>query len=74
MKKTKFEGKLSLRKETVARLNDAQMNSVKGGSTIYLVTVKCPVLVIPTRPIPTCTISTNTFDQTVITKDQVILH
>jgi hypothetical protein len=31
MKKIKFEGKLNLKKETVSRLNDAQMNHVKGG-------------------------------------------
>ncbi len=31
MKKVKFTGKLSLNKETVTKLNDAQMNNVKGG-------------------------------------------
>ncbi len=31
MKKLKLTGKLSLNKETVARLNDSQMNHVKGG-------------------------------------------
>jgi hypothetical protein len=73
MKKAKFEGKLSLRKETVARLNDAQMNEVKGGS-IYLETLKCPVIVLPTRTVPpSCTITTNTFNNTVI-KDVNVIH
>ena len=31
MKKVKFTGKLSLNKETIARLNDEQMNVIKGG-------------------------------------------
>ena len=31
MKKIKLEGKLSLNKETVTRLNDSQMQSVNGG-------------------------------------------
>ena len=31
MKKVKFEKKLSLKKETVAKLIDANMNRVKGG-------------------------------------------
>jgi len=31
MKKVKFEGKLNLNKETVSKLNDAQMESIKGG-------------------------------------------
>ena len=31
MKKIKFEGKLNLNKETVAKLNDKQMDSIKGG-------------------------------------------
>ena len=31
MKKVKFEGKLNLNKETIANLNNEQMNSVKGG-------------------------------------------
>jgi natural product precursor len=56
MKKAKFEGKLSLKKETVARLNDAQMNEVKGGSIIAN-TLKCYVLVKDIKPIPPCTIS-----------------
>ncbi len=33
MKKVKFEGKLSLNKETIAKLNDAQMKNVNGGAT-----------------------------------------
>ena len=32
MKKVKFTGKLSLNKETIAKLNDEQMNAVKGGA------------------------------------------
>lgn len=32
MKKVKFEGKLNLNKETIAKLNDEQMNVVKGGA------------------------------------------
>lgn len=37
MKKIKFESKLSLKKETVARLNEAQMDHLKGGAwfTLY---------------------------------------
>lgn len=57
MKKSKFEGKLSLKKETVARLNDAQMNEVKGGSIVLAQTAKCYILVKDIRPIPPCTIS-----------------
>ncbi len=33
MKKVKFNGKLSLNKETIAKLNDEQMNVVNGGAT-----------------------------------------
>jgi hypothetical protein len=72
MKKSKFQGKLSLNKETVARLNDAQMNGVMGGTNYLLLTLKCPVLVIPTRTIPPCTISTNTIDKTVIDTSVVV--
>lgn len=32
MKKVKFEGKLKLNKETVAKLDNNQMNNVKGGA------------------------------------------
>jgi natural product precursor len=31
MKKAKIEGKLSLKKEVVAKLNESQMNIIKGG-------------------------------------------
>jgi hypothetical protein len=31
MKKVKFEGKLSLNKETIAKLNQNQMGNVRGG-------------------------------------------
>ena len=31
MKKIKFEGKLNLNKESVTRLNNEHMNSIKGG-------------------------------------------
>lgn len=31
MKKIKLDGKLKLNKETIAKLNDEQMNEVKGG-------------------------------------------
>lgn len=34
MKKVKFDGKLSLNKETVAKLNDEQMKSINGGWTV----------------------------------------
>lgn len=32
MKKVKFEGKLNLNKETIAKLNDEQLNSINGGA------------------------------------------
>ena len=32
MKKVKFSGKLSLNKETIATLNNAQMNQILGGA------------------------------------------
>jgi natural product precursor len=32
MKKVKIEGKLSLKKEVVAKLNELQMNNIKGGA------------------------------------------
>ena len=35
MKKTNLNGKLSLKKETIAKLNDEQMNVVKGGGSVY---------------------------------------
>ena len=34
MKKVKFNGKLSLNKETIAKLNNEQMNAVNGGKTV----------------------------------------
>jgi len=68
MKKSKLQGKLSLKKETIAHLNDAQMSELKGGTNYLLLTLKCPVLVIPTRTIPPCTISTNTIDKTIVDK------
>jgi hypothetical protein len=33
MKKVKFNSKLSLNKETVANLNNSELNNVKGGET-----------------------------------------
>lgn len=69
MKNVKSVGKLSLKKETVARLNDSQMNEVKGGSIIYLNTQKCVIKEISDlKPIPPCTISFNTI------KDVVVFH
>jgi natural product precursor len=58
MKNVKSLGKLSLKKETVARLNDAQMNELKGGS-IYANTIKCYIQIKDIKPIPPCTISFN---------------
>lgn len=37
MKKIKLSGKLSLNKETIAKLNDEQMGSVKGGDFTSIV-------------------------------------
>ncbi len=56
MKNVKSIGKLSLKKETVAHLNDAQMNGLKGGSIYDAYTKKCYV-VSDFKPIPPCTIS-----------------
>jgi natural product precursor len=39
MKKVKFNSKLSLNKQTVARLNEKQMSAVKGGET--MTTTRC---------------------------------
>ena len=36
MKKIKLDGKLSLNKETIAKLNDDQMNGVKGGGVLSI--------------------------------------
>lgn len=68
MKNVKSLGKLSLKKETVARLNDAQMNQVKGGSLVDY-TKKCYVIS-DFKTIPPCTIS---FKDVVI-KDVVVIH
>jgi hypothetical protein len=68
MKNVKSLGKLSLKKETVARLNDLQMHQVQGGSLIGY-TTKCYVIS-DFKPIPPCTIS---FTDGVI-KDKVIIH
>jgi hypothetical protein len=44
MKKMKIEGKLSLNKETVAKLNDLDMGQVKGGwpTNTYQSILLCP--------------------------------
>lgn len=43
MKKIKLDGKLSLNKETIAKLNDEQMSEVKGGEkTRSCETSQCP--------------------------------
>lgn len=70
MKKTKFQGKLSLNKETVARLNDVQMSELKGGSIYDVVTRKCYVVSI-TKTIPPCTLSQTCPDKISI-KDVII--
>jgi natural product precursor len=41
MKKIKLESKLSLNKETIAKLNDNQMNAIKGGDTNTLPATIC---------------------------------
>jgi natural product precursor len=57
MKKIKFESKLSLKKETVARLNEAQMGHLKGGAwfTLYHCnkTNNCGTATCPTGTCPT---------------------
>lgn len=71
MKNVKSFGKLSLKKETVARLNDAQMSGLKGGSIVEAQTRKCVfVPITDIKPIPTCTISF----KDVIIKDVVVFH
>lgn len=46
MKKVKISGKLSLNKETVAKLNDSQMNRIIGGATKSIREVETkPVLI-----------------------------
>ena len=56
MKNVKPIGKLSLKKETVARLHDAQLKEVKGGITVKANTMKCVSLPTPitTYPNPSC--------------------
>jgi len=47
MKKIKFEGKLSLNKETIAKLNDDGMNSIKGGEDINRKSIIiCPSVIV----------------------------
>lgn len=41
MKKIKFSGKLSLNKETIAKLNDGQMSKINGGGTILTTLYNC---------------------------------
>jgi natural product precursor len=36
MKEIKFEGKLNLKKETIAKLNDEQMGELKGGGVLSI--------------------------------------
>jgi natural product precursor len=40
MKKIKLDGKLKLNKETIAKLNDGQMNDVKGGDTFTVINTR----------------------------------
>ena len=50
MKKIQLKGKLSLNKETIAKLNDEQMGSVKGGASDRLCTnIPCATAGCPTR-------------------------
>ena len=70
MKNVKSLGKLSLKKETVARLNDSQMSVLKGGSIIEAQTKKCVLATFTDiRPIPPCTISIK-----VLTKEVVVIQ
>jgi natural product precursor len=41
MKKVKLNGRLSLNKETVSRLNDNQMESIKGGGFLSIGFLSC---------------------------------
>lgn len=43
MKKVKFEGKLSLNKEVIVKLNHGQMSQVNGGGTILTTLVNCGI-------------------------------
>ena len=59
MKKIKFTGKLSLNKETIARLDDQQMNAVNGGyyktdEQACKNTTACPVSVLCPPATITC--------------------
>ena len=58
MKKIKFEGKLSLNKETVSKLNQDHMNSIKGGAygTILTTLANCAPKTSPTLNTCGCTI------------------
>jgi len=54
MKKVKLNSKLSLKKETIAKLNDQQMNVIRGGDTMVSVcqtwcgcTSTCDLTIIP---------------------------
>lgn len=59
MKKIQLTGKLSLNKQTVSKLNDAQMQNLKGGAwfTLYHCdkTRNCPTAGCPTAGCPTAT-------------------
>ena len=61
-------GKLSLKKETVARLNIAEMSKVRGGDVIEAYTNKCYVIN-DFKPIPPCTISFK-----VLTKEIIVIR
>ncbi len=51
-KKIKLNGKLSFNKETIAKLNDDQMNNIEGGTITYSVLATCEC----TTPQKTCPI------------------
>lgn len=72
MKKTAIPSKLSLKKETVAHLNNVQMSEVKGGSISEVITRKCVAATFTKTIPPSCTISEAC---TIITiKDVTIIH
>ncbi len=62
MKKVKFNGKLSLNKETIAKLNDEQMNAVNGGARSQSPTCTCqvPTLLVTCNTCFTCFVSDGT--------------
>lgn len=68
MKKIKLDGKLKLNKETIAKLNDEQMDSVKGGF-LSIFSCKnggsrcCPEAPLPSTPLnpETCDVMSVTF-------------